>query len=116
VLTNLLSNAIDANSEAARPNAEIRVMVDEDGDTIIIRVEDQGPGIPPENIPRIFDEFFSTKPFGEGTGLGLSIARDIISNFFNGIITVESTLGKSAIFTVRIPRAGKSSRTPSVAA
>ena len=116
VLTNLLSNAIDANSEAARPNAEIRVMVQEDGDTLVIRVEDQGPGIPPEDIPRIFDEFFSTKPFGEGTGLGLSIARDIISNFFNGTIAVESTLGKSAVFTVRMPRAGGSSRAPSVAA
>lgn len=116
VLTNLLCNAIDANREAARPNAEIRVMVQEDGDTLVIRVEDQGPGIPPEDIPRIFDEFFSTKPFGEGTGLGLSIARDIISNFFNGTLAVESTLGKNAIFIIRMPRAGGSSRAPSVAA
>src|SRR5260370_42223723 len=116
LLTNLLSNAIDGDREAARPNAEIRVVVQEDGDTLVIRVEDQGPGIPPEDIPKIFDEFFSTKPFGEGTGLGLSIARDIISNFFNGTIAVESTLGKSAIFTVRMPRAGGSSRAPSVAA
>ena len=116
VLTNLLSNAIDANREAARPNAEIRIVVQEDGDTLVIRVEDQGPGIPPEDIPRIFDEFYSTKPFGEGTGLGLSIARDIISNFFNGTIAVESTFGKNAIFTVRMPRAGGSSRAPSVAA
>src|SRR6266851_2728070 len=114
VLTNLLSNAIDANREAARPNAEIRVTVQADGDTLVIRVEDQGPGIPPEDIPRIFDEFFSTKPFGEGTGLGLSIARDIIPNFFNGTIAVESTPGKSAIFTVRMPRAGGSSRAPFV--
>ena len=113
-LTNLLSNAIDANREAARPNPEIRVRVQEDGDTMVIQVEDQGPGIPPEDIPRIFDEFFSTKPFGEGTGLGLSIARDIISNFFNGAIAVESTPGKSAIFTVRMPRTGGSSRAPFV--
>jgi signal transduction histidine kinase len=116
VLTNLLSNAIDANREEARPNAEIRVTVQEDGDTLAIRVEDQGPGIPPEDITRIFDEFFSTKPFGEGTGLGLSIARDLISNFFNGTIAVESTLGKSAIFIVRVPRTGGLSRAPSVAA
>jgi signal transduction histidine kinase len=116
VLTNLLSNAIDANREGGRPNAEIRVVVQEDGDTLVIRVEDQGPGISSEDIVRIFDEFFSTKPFGEGTGLGLSIARDIISNLFNGTITVKSTLGTGSIFTVRIPRAGGSSRAPSVAA
>ena len=116
VLTNLLSNAIDANREAARPNAEIRIAVQEDGDTLTIRVEDQGPGIPREDLPRIFDEFFSTKPFGEGTGLGLSIARDITSNFFNGMIAVESTFGKSSTFIVRIPRAGGSTRARSVAA
>jgi signal transduction histidine kinase len=116
VLTNLLSNAIDANREGGRPNAEIRVVVQEDGDTLVIRVEDQGPGISSEDIIRIFDEFFSTKPFGEGTGLGLAIARDIISNFFNGTITVKSTLGTGSIFTVRIPRAGGSSRAPWVAA
>ena len=69
-----------------------------------IRVSDHGCGVPPENIGKIFDEFFSTKALGEGTGLGLSIARDIITNFFRGTLTVESELGQGSVFILRLPR------------
>jgi two-component system NtrC family sensor kinase len=103
VLTNLISNAIDAHKLAGRRDGEIRVEVRDDGDLLEIRVIDQGCGISPEHIDRIFDEFFSTKAFGEGTGLGLSIARNIISRFFEGTIQVQSTLGQGSVFSIRLP-------------
>src|SRR5262249_16380416 len=89
VLTNLIINAIDAYKDIA--GGEIHVEVAEAGGHLEICVRDHGCGIPPENIERIFEEFFSTKPIGEGTGLGLSIARDIVTNFFGGVIGAEST-------------------------
>jgi two-component system NtrC family sensor kinase len=73
-------------------------------------VRDHGCGIPRENLERIFEEFFSTKPIGEGTGLGLPIARDITTNFFGGTISAASTLGQESVFTVRLPRTGKEKR------
>lgn len=104
VLTNLVVNAIDAYKGTDRNDGEIRVEVTEDGDCLEIRVSDQGCGIPPEHLGKIFDELFSTKALGEGTGLGLSIARDIITNFFAGTISVESEPGRGSTFTLRLPR------------
>ena len=104
VLTNLTVNAIDAYKDAGKDGGEIRINVGEVGDILEIRVSDHGCGIPRENIVKIFDEFFSTKALGEGTGLGLSIARDIITNFFRGTLTVESELGQGSVFILRLPR------------
>ncbi|HVN30280.1 MAG TPA: ATP-binding protein, partial [Candidatus Binataceae bacterium] len=115
VLTNLLSNAIDANLEAMKQDAEIRIAIREDGHSLTIAVSDQGPGIPAENLEKIFDEFYSTKPAGEGTGLGLSIARDIVANYFKGSISVESVRGRGSTFTLELARAG-STRHDSAAA
>jgi signal transduction histidine kinase len=103
VLTNLISNAIDAQKVAGRREGEIRVEMRDDGDVLEIRVIDQGCGISAEHIDRIFDEFFSTKALGEGTGLGLSIARNIISRFFDGTIQVQSTLDQGSVFSLRLP-------------
>ena len=66
-------------------------------------------------MTRIFDEFYSTKPTGEGTGLGLSIARDIVSKYFKGVISVESVRGEGSTFILRLSRVG-SSRGASAAA
>lgn len=115
VLTNLLSNAIDANIEAARTNAEMRIGLQEDRQWLTISVHDQGLGILPDKLTRIFDEFYSSKPSGEGTGLGLSIARDIVSNYFRGTISVESVLGEGSTFIVRLARAEVSHRTSAAA-
>lgn len=113
VLTNLIVNAIDAYMGMNRDGGEIRVEVTEDRDCVEIRARDQGCGIPHENIGKIFDEFFSAKSLGEGTGLGLSIARDIVSNFFAGTISVESVQGQGSVFTLRIPRNRKRDKTRS---
>lgn len=63
---------------------------------------DTGRGIPKENLPRIFDPFFSTMPVGQGTGLGLSIAYSIVQQH-GGSIRVETELGKGTTFTVSLP-------------
>jgi signal transduction histidine kinase len=115
VLKNLVTNAIDANCEAGRPGAVIEISVTEDADDVVIKIRDQGPGIPAENLPHIFEDFFSTKRLGAGSGLGLPIARDIVLNFFRGAITVDSTPGNGATFTLRLPRRSQPGR-PSVAA
>jgi signal transduction histidine kinase len=109
VMTNLIINAIDAYK--GTEGGEVRVEVVESEDFLEIRIGDHGCGIPDENVERIFEEFFSTKALGEGTGLGLSIARDIVTTFFSGTITVESVLGQGSEFLLRLPRAHKGATT-----
>ena len=67
----------------------IRTRHDLASDRVIVEVEDTGPGIPPELMPRLFTPFFTTKPEGVGTGLGLSICQRIVTQL-GGEITVES--------------------------
>jgi PAS domain S-box-containing protein len=75
-----------------------------EGPYITITVSDQGEGIPPENIPRIFDPYFTTKQ--EGSGLGLAICYSIVKNH-GGTITVASEPGKGSTFTVYLPARGQ---------
>ena len=77
---------------------------------VIVRVEDNGPGIEPEILDRIFDPFFTTKNVGEGTGLGLGIAHQII-HAHGGAISATSELGVGAAFTVRLPIAAETADT-----
>ena len=76
--------------------------LDGNGGGAVIEVGDDGPGIPPEFLPHIFDPFFSTKGEG-GTGLGLSVSYGIIKNH-HGEIRVESKVGVGTTFTVELPR------------
>jgi two-component system NtrC family sensor kinase len=69
---------------------------------VTIAVEDTGEGIPPENLERIFEPFFSTRPAGKGTGLGLSVSYGIISSH-EGFIEVDSQAGRGSRFTVYLP-------------
>jgi len=73
-----------------------------DKPVIRIIVQDDGPGIPPEILPRIFDPFFTTKSVGEGTGLGMSVCHGIISEH-KGHIWAESEPGQGATFFVELP-------------
>jgi PAS domain S-box-containing protein len=73
------------------------------GDTIVLRFQDDCGGIEPSHLPRIFEPFFTTKPSGKGTGLGLCIARRIVCQR-GGQITVESQYGEGTTFTVTLPR------------
>jgi two-component system C4-dicarboxylate transport sensor histidine kinase DctB len=104
VLVNLLTNAADAVAGSAA--RDILLSARNDGDTVILRVEDSGTGVPVDIAPRIFDPFFSTKGVGNGLGLGLSITYNIIKDFDGAIELVPSDLG-GAGFEVRLISAQK---------
>ncbi len=97
VWTNLLDNAFDAVAE----NGRVAIETARDGDTVEVRIIDDGPGIPPEVSARIFEPFFTTKASDEGTGLGLDIVQRIV-RFHQGQVSVESKPGRTA-FIVRLP-------------
>jgi signal transduction histidine kinase len=98
VFLNLVMNA----GQAISKSGEIRVMTRVTGVFILVRVEDDGCGIPPEVVGRIFDPFFTTKAVGEGTGLGLGIALEIVRKH-GGQISVESEPGEGTAVCVRLP-------------
>jgi signal transduction histidine kinase len=97
VWTNLIHNAVQALGGRGDIVIETRV----DGDEVAVSIEDNGPGIPEDVMPRIFEPFFTTKPKGEGTGLGLGIVKQIVEKH-GGRIDVSSNPGCTR-FTVRIP-------------
>jgi signal transduction histidine kinase len=78
------------------------------GNSVEIRIRDNGTGIPPEVREKLFSPFFTTKPAGEGTGLGLSISHDIIVKQHGGSIEVDTQLGEFTEFRIVLPRAGAS--------
>ena len=98
VLVNILLNAKDAVSNGG----EVRIQTSAAPGFVIIMVEDNGPGIPPEVISRIFDPFFTTKDVGKGTGLGLSVSYGIIQEH-SGHIFVDSRAGEGTCFTIKLP-------------
>ena len=103
VLLNLIMNAGQAIGNKGNINIRTRA----DDTSLIIEVEDDGPGIARVIQDNIFDPFFSTKEPGEGTGLGLSVSYGIIHEH-DGEIEVQSTPGHGARFTVILPRPQKS--------
>ncbi|MCB2219038.1 MAG: two-component sensor histidine kinase [Bacteroidetes bacterium] len=113
VLLNLINNAFFAVSEKAKKNPDgykPQVIVStsisplEGGQRgVLIRVRDNGPGIPEEIKDKIFQPFFTTKPTGQGTGLGLSLSYDIITKGHGGTIKVESGTGEGTTITIQIP-------------
>ena len=102
VVLNLVNNAIQAMAPGGQGRLGVTSSLSPDRSTIRLAVTDNGPGIPPEHLPRVLEPFFTTKPQGEGTGLGLAIAQGIVTDH-GGIIAVESTLGQGATFTVTLP-------------
>jgi signal transduction histidine kinase/ActR/RegA family two-component response regulator len=104
VFINLLMNAAHALAAGNPKRNRLYVRSYDDGDRVVIEVEDNGPGIPTEVMPRIFESFFTTKPPGVGTGLGLPISRDIVCSA-GGELTAESVPGRGALFRVRLPAA-----------
>lgn len=107
VFMNIISNAIDALEETKGKNnlpPTIRISTEIcDSDSILIRIADNGAGIPTKAKKRLFDAFFTTKPVGKGTGLGLSISYKIIVDRHQGSLWCESTLGEGTEFFIKIP-------------
>ena len=102
VLTNLINNAQQAMSaDRSGGRLVLRTLVRDDG-RVSVDVGDNGPGIPAEVLPKIFDPFFSTKKQGRGTGLGLSVSFGIVRDH-GGEIAVESRVGRGTTFSVRFP-------------
>ncbi len=103
VLLNLLRNAAQAMFEAEVKAPQITVRTAREDAEALIEVEDNGPGIPAEQLNRVFEPFYTTKGVGEGTGLGLSVSYFIITNTHRGRMSVASTPGQGTRFNIRLP-------------
>ena len=105
IFSNIILNARDALEEQGREGREIRVTVekkdDEDKQYYVIKVSDNGPGIPKDHLNEIFEPFFSTKPTS-GTGLGLGVVKRLVQ-LYGGEIVVESKEGEGTTFMVTLP-------------
>ncbi|MDQ3389617.1 MAG: ATP-binding protein, partial [Gemmatimonadota bacterium] len=99
VLANLVRNGIDAMPEGG----SLRVITRADEDALEIAVEDTGTGISDEDLPHIFEAFYTTKPGVQGIGLGLFVSEGIIRGH-RGRLSVESRFGEGSRFVVRLPR------------
>ena len=110
VLLNLISNGFYAatkrNTTAGNDGYEptLSASTKNLGDSVEIRIRDNGNGIPPEVKERMFNPFFTTKPAGEGTGLGLSISHDIVVKQHGGSIEVDTKPGEFTEFRIILPR------------
>jgi signal transduction histidine kinase len=104
VLMNLLINACQAM--AAQPGMGlITIRTRGDGMNVYIEIADNGPGIPADVLPRIFEPYFSTKSPADGTGLGLPISKRICEKH-GGSLAVASTVGQGTTFTITLPVEG----------
>ena len=104
VILNLINNAlyaVDEKKKAAGDGYEPTVTVStrKEKDKIEVKVKDNGNGVPPNALDKIFQPFFTTKPTGQGTGLGLSLAYDIVKAH-GGDIEVETKEGEGTVFTI----------------
>ena len=104
VFLNLFNNAMDAIIERhGVSGGELSIeAIQPDHNTIELRVKDNGCGIRPENMEKIFSPFFTTKPVGKGTGLGLSVCYGIIESM-SGVMDVSSEVGVGTVFSIRLP-------------
>ena len=110
VFLNLVGNACFAMDEKRRMNEQDRdsyrptlwLRTERTGEEIVIRVRDNGTGIPTDSMDKIFNPFYTTKPSGTGVGLGLSLCNDVVRQH-GGSITAESEPGDFAEITVRLP-------------
>ena len=109
VLINLLSNAIKFNREAGR----VRLSAHWDGEFLVVEVADEGPGIPPAQLPRLFQAFERLDLDGavEGTGIGLALSRQL-AELMGGEIGVRSELGRGSVFWLRLPGIDDPTRAP----
>ena len=114
VFVNLLVNAAHSLPMGGASAHVIRVTIAREGDDRVrIEIQDSGTGISAENLTRVFDPFYSTKPHGEGTGLGLPICRELIAKM-GGEISVESELSVGTTFRVVIPIGDSSAESDSL--
>lgn len=102
VVMNLVQNAADATAATEQPR--LHIVARAEGTRAVVEFHDNGPGIPPENLPRLFDPFFTTKPVGQGTGLGLAISYGIVERH-GGELSVANHQRGGAVFRLVLPLA-----------
>ncbi len=102
VVTNLLSNALDAVNERPRHARKISVRLRMSLGSIVLAVEDTGTGVPPELDGRVFEPFFTTKKLGQGTGLGLALSAEI-AHVHHGDLRYRSREGQGTVFELTLP-------------
>ena len=107
VFLNMVGNACYATDEKRRATTEtyfptLTLKTERDGEHVTIRIRDNGNGMPPEVVEKIFNPFFTTKPTGEGTGLGLAMSSDIVREH-GGAIRVETEAGEFTEMIVELP-------------
>jgi len=103
VLTNLIDNAV-THAFGDRREARVCIAAAENGEHVTIRVRDNGGGIPPELLSRIFDPFVTTRMGSGGSGLGLHITYNLVAQALGGSIEVDSAVGVGTTFTISLPR------------
>lgn len=104
VILNLIINAEQVIAETDRRGRIVfKTEYQKESSSVVIRISDNGKGIPHDVLPKIFDPFFTTKPVNKGTGLGLSIAHGIIAEQ-GGTIEAESTFGEGTSFIIKLPQ------------
>lgn len=107
VILALMLNATEAFKGSGPKTNEVRVSCSQLVDEVLIKVQDNGAGIPADAIPNLFDPFFSVSSNNQSTGLGLSVAHSIVTSM-NGRIELESVLGKGTTFSIYIPTSHES--------
>ena len=98
VVLNLVINACEAQPQGG----EVRASAEREGDDVLVRIADRGPGVPEAERNRIFEPFFTTK---QSTGLGLSVCHSIVAQH-RGQLSVEGRPGGGAVFILRLPASG----------
>ena len=109
VLLAVIVNAADAMPKGG--NLWVDSRLSKDGGQIVLTIRDDGSGIPPELLPRIFEPFVTTKENGHGTGLGLAVSRGIVERH-SGKISVDSEVGKGTTVTITLPVPDRSGPVP----
>jgi two-component system sensor histidine kinase ChvG len=108
-LGQVFRNLVDNARSFSPPGAAVRVTVSGDREEVLVRVEDDGPGVPPENLETVFERFYTSRPkgaaFGHNSGLGLSIARQIVEAHDGRIWAENRTDASGARFSVEFPEA-----------
>jgi len=108
VFLNLIVNSAHAIEDAGRTveTGVIAIGTSREGENVVIRIRDNGCGIPTENLTKLYDPFFTTKQVGRGTGQGLAIARSIVVDKHGGDMRVSSTVGIGTEFMLTLPIGG----------